>query len=212
MSKFIDLTGQKFGRLTVVERGENANDGHTRWKCSCECGSNKIVLAIAKDLKKGHTKSCGCIQREKAILAGKSKKTHGKTNTRLFNIWHGMKQRCYDKTSCSYELYGKRGIRICDEWCNSFQAFYDWSMQNGYAENLSIDRIDINGNYSPDNCRWTTMKVQQNNKRNNRLVTYKGETLTVTQWSERTGIKLSTLVSRLNSGWDIEKALNKSTS
>lgn len=207
MGAFIDLTGQKFGKLIVIERAENTKDGRACWLCKCKCG--EFVTAIGKDLRRGHTKSCGCLQREKAIQTGKMRKTHGKTKTKLFDVWHSMKQRCYYCKSSEYHNYGGRGITVCDEWLHDFQAFYEWAMANGYADNLTIDRIDVDGNYEPSNCRWVTMKEQQNNKRNNHLLTYKGETHTLSEWARIKHINKNTLRGRIVFyGWNIEKALN----
>lgn len=205
MNRIHDLTGEKFERLTVIERAENKN-GRVAWLCNCECG--KSVVVIAKDLKNGHTKSCGCLQREIATQRMAMRKTHGKTNTRLYHIWHGIKERCCSVNYVHYKNYGGRGITVCDEWLHDFQAFYDWALANGYADNLTIDRIDNNKGYSPDNCRWVTMKEQQNNRRNNRLITYNGKTQTISQWSEEKNINKRTLIDRLNHGWSTERALN----
>lgn len=203
MSKFIDLTGQKFGRLTVIERAENKGK-HTVWKCKCECGN--IIDVYSTHLNQGKSTSCGCLRVE---LIKERSTTHGKSKTRLNNIYNTMKQRCYNESNSCFYRYGARGITICDEWENSFKAFYAWSMANGYADNLTIDRIDNNKGYSPDNCRWATVKEQSNNRRNNHLITYNGKTQTMTQWAEELGINKSTLRSRINLyHWAIEKAFN----
>lgn len=131
---------------------------------------------------------------------------HGDTNTRLFKIWRGMIERCSRKNHVHYKSYGGRGIKVCQEWSN-FITFKNWAIYNGYQDNLSIDRIDNNGNYCPENCRFVSEKEQQNNKRTNRRITYKGETKTLKQWSEKTGINYTTLKERLNNGWSIEKAM-----
>lgn len=159
MGKLIDLTGQRFGMLTVIERAETINK-RTRWLCKCDCGNE--VIAEAYNLKSGHTQSCGCLQREATSQANK---THGMSNTRLYRIWCDMHNRCYQKSYHAYQHYGGRGIVISDPWLRDFQPFYDWAMANGYRDDLSIDRIDPNGNYSPDNCRWVTMAEQNKNKR-----------------------------------------------
>ncbi len=202
MSKFIDLTGQHFGSLTVVERSENAKDGGAKWLCKCDCGNESIVSA--GNLKSGHTQSCGCYEREQTI---KRSTKHGKCGTRIYQVWRDMKNRCCRPLTHSYKTHGARGISVCAEWLHDFQAFYDWAMANGYADNLTLDRIDTNGNYEPSNCRWATQKEQANNKRNNHLVTYKGETKTITQWAETTGIKRQTIQKRLKNGWSVERTL-----
>ena len=199
MGKFIDLTGNRYGRLFVIERAENKkrNNNKTRimWKCVCDCGNTVIVESA--HLRSGHSQSCGCIT-----------KKHGMFGTRIYKIWDGMKQRCYNENHERYIDYGGRGISICEEWKNDFQAFYDWSMANGYADDLTIDREDVNGNYEPGNCRWTDDIVQHNNTRVNRYIEFNGETHTMAEWARIQGINYSTLSSRLNKkGWSIEKAL-----
>jgi hypothetical protein len=162
------LIGQNFGRLTVIRREGSDSYGSATWFCQCECGSACVVRGSS--LIQGFTNSCGCLHKESA---GKNLETHRKTKTRLHTVWKSMKTRCYNPHSNSYKHYGERGITICDEWRNDFQAFYDWSMANGYDENAprgqcTIDRIDNDKGYSSDNCRWADQKTQQNNKSNNR--------------------------------------------
>ena len=134
---------------------------------------------------------------------------HGLRDTRLFSIWSNMKTRCYNKNVRSYKNYGGKGITICDEWLENFEKFYKWSMSNGYSDELSIDRINPNGNYEPTNCRWVNSKIQANNTSRNHMITHEGITLTVMEWSERLNVKYRTIMSRLNSGWSEEDALNK---
>lgn len=198
MSKLIDLTGQKFGRLTVIEKYGKYTP--TKWLCKCECGNEYI--AIGNNLKRGFTKSCGCLQKEHP-----NGTTHNLANTRLYNIWAGIKTRCKNPKSKAYKNYGARGITVCDEWANDFTAFHEWAMANGYQEGLTIDRIDANGNYEPSNCRWLTNAEQQNNRRNNHSITYNGETHTMAEWARILGINYHTLQTRLYRGWTIEKAI-----
>ena len=176
MCGLINEAGNTYGRLTVISRGENSKDGGARWNCLCECGNTCLVTGSV--LRHGNQISCGCIRKKRTT-------THGMTKTRLYHIWLGMKQRCYDKNATQYHNYGGRGIIICDEWRNDFIAFRDWAMPNGYSDDLSIDRIDVNGNYKPSNCRWATLKEQCNNTRQNVNVTIDDTTLTVQQWSEK---------------------------
>lgn len=135
------------------------------------------------------------------------KTIHNMSHSRLYQIWNSMKQRCSNPNAISYVRYGKRGIKVCDEWESSFEAFRDWSLENGYSDDLTIDRIDNNGNYCPENCRWATNKEQQNHTSYNRPYTYNGETHNIMEWAEKTGIHPNMLYKRLYRGWSIQKAL-----
>lgn len=166
MPKLIDLTGKMFGRLLILERAEDyilPKGGRvTQWKCQCE--SKTIVVVAGNSLRRGLTKSCGCFSEE--CRKATKNKTHGDSKTRLFNIWCGMKQRCNNPNAPKYQNYGGRGIAVCDEWKNSFEKFRAWVLNNGYSDDLTIDRINNDGNYEPDNCRWATVTEQNQNKRN----------------------------------------------
>lgn len=194
MSKsfYKDLTGQKFGRLTVLEFVPN-NKPHSYWKCKCECGQLKTIPT--KDLKK--VTSCGCLKKEQNK---KSNITHGGFGTRLYECWISIKQRCQNPTSQAYKNYGGRGIKVCDEWLNDFTAFYNWAMNNGYSDELTIERIDVNGNYEPFNCMWTDMKAQARNRRNNIVLNYDGIDMTLIEIAEKLGLKYTTLHSRYTRG------------
>lgn len=200
--RFKNLTGQKFGRLTVKYHYGKNKHSHNLWYCECECGGHAIVDTNA--LRSGDTKSCGCLAKELTI---KRSTTHGKTKHKLYRIYAHMKERCYSENSQDYEYYGGRGIKICDEWLLDFENFYQWAINSGYTEGLTIDRIDVNGNYEPSNCRWTTMKKQNNNKRSNIIIEFDGKAHTLKEWSEILGIKYNTLYTRVvMRGWTIEKA------
>lgn len=202
MGKFIDLTGQRFGRLTVIKKLGHRGK-HILWLCVCDCGTERAVAST--HLRSGHSQSCGCLQKEHTVA---SSKTHGMSNTRIYREYASMKRRCDNPNVQDYSHYGGRGITICEEWRNDFMAFYNWAMANGYRDDLTIDRIDFNGNYEPSNCRWATMKEQANNTRRNSFLEFNGETKTVKQWAEIVGIRYGTLVARLNDyGWSVEKAL-----
>lgn len=157
----------------------------------------------------GKTKSCGCLRRETVKNLNKNKKTHGERYTRLYRIWIGMKSRCFNKNNHAYSHYGQREIVVCDEWKNDYLCFKNWAMDNGYTDGLTIDRIDVNGNYEPSNCRWITYLEQENNRTNNNLITYKNKTKTISEWARETGINKNTIWARLfRYGWSVEKALS----
>lgn len=200
MKQPIDLRGQRFGRLTVIDLAER-KDGHTSWwVCKCDCGNVKEVRRSC--LIKGFTKSCGCYNSEKAREHGKQMLTkHGWYGTRVYNIWRQIVDRCENPKCSQYKNYGGRGIRICQEWRESPQAFCEWAMLNGCTNALTIDRINVNGNYEPSNCRWITMVEQQTNKRNNVNITYNGKTQCVAEWSRELGVRQSRLYERVKAGW-----------
>ena len=203
----IDLTGQKFGRLTALYRLHNTK-GKTKWLCICDCGD--LAEVRLNSLQQGAIKSCGCYRKETTKKLGKSCKKHGLTGSRLYHIWRCMKIRCYNKNAPYYKNYGGRGITICDEWRNDFKVFYNWAINNGYQENLTIDRIDVNGNYEPNNCRFISTKEQCNNKRSNVYLTFNGKTQTISQWSDELGIDYKSLQYRKSIDYFfIRDALNR---
>lgn len=202
--KRAEMIGLKFGRLTVVSFNSKNERRQLLWNCKCECG-NKNVVAVGAKLREGSVVSCGCHRSERMIEINKNiHKTHGKSYSRLNKIWSQMKQRCYNAKANGYKDYGGRGIRICDEWLNSLENFYEWAINNGYDDNLTIDRIDVNGNYEPSNCRWITMEEQQWNKRNTKYVTINNETKTIKDWSEENGISAHNIWYRLSQGYEGE--------
>lgn len=201
----LNLAEQRYGRLVATKRHGKTTYGQTQWECKCDCG-NSVLVGIG-NLRSGHTRSCGCLSKDASSDIGKRNAKHGESFTRIYRIHSSMIERCFSQKSKDYQKYGGRGITVCDEWKNSYEAFRDWSFANGYADNLSIDRVDNNGPYAPWNCRWTTAKVQQNNTRRNRVIEYDGKTLTLAQWSDETGLNYFTLWSRLQKGWSVEKAL-----
>lgn len=200
MGKKIDLVGQRFSMLLVVDRAETDGvDRHSRWICQCDCGNTTAVRS--NYLLSGHTTSCGCYKATK-------KRKHGQSKTRLYTIYYKILSRCYDVNNDQYKDYGGRGICVCEDWRNDFQSFFDWATANGYSDDLTIDRVNVNGDYTPNNCRWATRKTQANNTRRNALYTYNGKTKTIAEWSAETGVNYNTLRARLRRyGWDIEKAI-----
>lgn len=206
MSKYIDITGQIFGRLTVIKRVENNKHNQVQYLCLCKCGNKKIITK--NGLINGNYKSCGCLKKEQDKINLKSP-THNMSNTRLYNIWRGMKWRCTSKKNKRRKFYLDKNINVCDEWKNNFMSFYKWAIDNGYNDNLTIDRINNNGDYEPDNCRWATYTEQNNNQSTSKKYIYKNKTYTLKELSGMTGIKLPTLYQRLEqSKWEINKAIN----
>lgn len=197
MGKRIDLTGQRFGRLVVVSYAGLDKQNNALWSCACDCGNTKV--AMSKSLRSGMTISCGCAR--KGINS-----THRQSGTRLYQIWNGMHQRTKNPNVERYANYGGRGIKVCQEW-ERFEPFLDWAFANGYQDDLTIDRIDVNGDYTPENCRWVSAKQQSRNTRRNHRYTYRGQSKTMGEWAEQFKIKPYTLKYRLKSGWSIEKAL-----
>lgn len=205
----VDLTGQKINRWFVKGKDEiKSKNNRVYWNCVCDCGKEKSILAY--NLKKGLSKSCGCIRDEVAKLtqlkAAKSNITHGYSHTALYKKYRSMMERCYREKNENYINYGGRGINVCTEW-RTFEGFLKWSLDNGYQSGLSIERIDVNKDYCPENCKWITIKEQQSNKTTSRKLTYGGITMTTAEWSRETGIKAVTIRARLNRGWSVEKTL-----
>lgn len=200
--------GEKFGMLTVIKEVEPqvspSGQKSRRVLCKCACGNATVVRFSC--VKSYAIKSCGCLQKN-LPQKFERKYSEGMVKSRLYRIWSGLKSRCTSNTNREYYMYGGRGITVCDEWMNSFTSFRDWAVENGYADNLSIDRIDNNGHYEPANCRWATPSEQQNNTRQNIYLTYKGETHTAAEWSRITGIPQYVLTDRHKYGWSDEKTL-----
>jgi len=207
MAKYHDLTGQKFGRLTVIEYVGRDRQRFALWKCKCDCG--KFTVTRGSSLRNGSSKSCGCLRLENAL---KACTTHGlsggrKNISRIYRIWRNMKSRCYNPNTPKYKNHGGRGIIVCAEW-HKFEPFYRWAMANGYADNLTLERIDNDGNYEPSNCRWATYEEQALNTRQNCIIIYQGKVKTLKEWAELRNIKYSTLRARLfQYKWTIENAL-----
>lgn len=202
MSRLIDLTGKKFGRLTVIERGEGRYGGSAFWVCRCDCGNT--VTVDGANLRSGNSTSCGCFKREHP-----ARLRHGMSKTKLYGIWRAMKDRCQNPHTKFYKNYGGRGIAVCDEW-KSPEKFFEWAKENGYAKGMTIDRIDVNGDYCPENCRWVSMEQQGNNKRNNVLFELDGKTQTLAQWCTELDCNYKTVYKRVFVlGWDFERAVKE---
>lgn len=206
MGKFINLTGQKFERLTVVSKELPDSTGSIIWKCKCECG--KDVYARGNALRKGLVKSCGCYKKDILPTINTKYKDCPK---RLYKIYYGMLGRCYSEGNSAYNNYGGRGIQVCSEWKNSFTSFWEWSINNGYSAKLSIDRKDNEAEYSPDNCRWVSDYEQSRNKRSSVFLTLNNKTLPIEIWAKDLNLKLSTLYTRKFRGWSDHEILTIST-
>lgn len=206
-----NLEGQKFGNLTVIEEYGRDKYKNVLWECLCDCGEKTIVTS--GNLVTGHTKSCGCLQKI-SIISSNTKHGYarrGKNHSRLYSIWAGIMQRCKNPKSNSYKNYGERGISVCKDWEN-FENFKDWSLQNGYQEILSIDRIDVNGDYCPKNCKWSTRIEQANNKRSTKRHLFNKENLTVAEISRKYNLKYEKTRELINAGKikEIELMVNSS--
>lgn len=199
MKNFKNISGKRFCRLVAI-KPTSIKNGYNYWLFKCDCGCEKEIRLDS--VVYGKTKSCGCLQKE--IVS----KKQGLSSSRIYRTLAGIKQRCYNKNCSAYKNYGGRGIKICNEWKNDFLSFYNWANQNGYMDNLTIDRIDVNGNYEPFNCRWITMKEQHRNTRKNKMVAFNGKTMCISEISEKYGIPWSTLDGRIKRGIDIKEAIN----
>ncbi len=202
-------SGMRFGRLTIVDRTDDIINSRgikfTAYLCKCDCG--KTLSVKATRLKSGKTQSCGCWTSEKLRNAKIKHDCSGKNN-RLYEIWKGMKARCYNPNHTAYGSYGGRGIRVCDEWLHDFTSFRQWALSHGYNDLKSIDRIDSNNNYCPENCRWADSYEQANNKRNSRILECCGKSQTLSQWAYEVGVARELIRDRIDRlGWGIERAI-----
>ncbi len=192
MGVYKDITGNRFGRLTALSRSEKkGKNGCAYWECACDCGNTKTISMSA--LNRGYTQSCGCLKRE--LLQNSRHK-----NKRLYQVWQDLKQRCYNPNNKYYYRYGGRGITVCEEWQTDYEPFYTWAIKNGYKRGLQIDRIDRDGNYEPSNCRWVSAKVNTDNRDATIMLTHKGKTRPLSEWSRITGTPLTTIRDRYRRG------------
>lgn len=195
--KLNDLTGKTFGLLTVINRAENDINSKSMWCCKCDCGNEKIISG--NSLSRGNSTSCGCFKL-------KLHTTHGMSKSNIYKVFTGMLQRCNNKKHKNYKDYGARGISVCKDWL-TFESFYKWSMENGYRENITLDRVDNNGNYSPSNCKWVTMAQQSLNKRSSFYITFNGKTQTLKEWCNELNIPYPQIYTRIAvKGWTCERA------
>lgn len=200
MARMIDISGKKYNRLTAIKPIGRRKSGNYIWLCKCECG--KFCEVEGSLLRSGKQLSCGCYISERIT---KMNTKHNGFGTRLYEIWRQMHRRCYGEFQQSYKDYGGRGISVCDEW-HDFSVFREWAYKNGYSETLTIDRIDVNGNYKPSNCRWATMKQQANNRRSNHTIKYIGVSHTISEWADILGVNQTTLWKKLQmNNWDLSK-------
>jgi hypothetical protein len=198
---FKDLTGQKFGKWTVIEKHGVYKDGKYKWLCKCDCGT--IAPVFSSNLLRSISTSCGCYGRN---ILGKATRQHGMTKTRMYKIWVGIRKRCYNPKMKSYADYGGRGIKVCDKWNTAFINFYN-DMKEGYADNLSLEREDPNGHYEKSNCRWATATEQARNKRDSRFIECDGSKRTLAEWEDVSGTGRSTISWRIKNGWPIQRAI-----
>ena len=200
--KTIINNGDRYGRLTIIKEVEPASTGTRKFLCKCDCGNETIVRMCHLRSSKHPTVSCGCYGKEKLLTNGFK---HGFASDKqpyekLYRVWGRMKERCYNPNSDHYYLYGGRGIKVCNAWAHDYLAFRTWALENGYKDGLTIDRIDGNGNYEPNNCRWATHEEQQNNLRTNVNIEYMGKIHSIAAWARITGIKENTIRSRYKKG------------
>lgn len=208
MGKRIDLIGERFGRLTVIEKGGYLYGNRRAWLCACECGETKVIYGAS--LRQGKTRSCGCLKDEvSGALIGAASRTHGEGHNKTieYNSWVSMRQRCLNPNNPAYKDYGGRGIKICDRW-NKYENFLA-DMGRKPDSSYSIERVENNKGYSPENCKWATMEEQCNNRRSNTLITFNGKTATLAMWSKESGTPVERIIKRISTGWNIKDALFK---
>lgn len=203
MSKFIDMTGKRYGNLVVLKRVDNTAKCNAAWECLCDCGKTKVVSGVS--LRSGKVKSCGCLRKN-----NKPSLRHGMTGTRLYWAWSNIKSRCYIETNHAYKNYGGRGIKMYDLWKNSFESFAEWAINNGYSDSMTIERVDVNGDYCPNNCTWIPKNKQQNNRTTCLLYTYNGETKNLTEWCNQFNLPYMTVYTRIfRQKWEFERAISE---
>ena len=200
--------GGRYGKLTVIDLVAQGNANQRKYLCICDCGNKKVTSE--DNLRRGHTRSCGCLRCGHG--GSKKKNIPFDSSSKLYQVWLGIRMRCFNPKNHNYKNYGARGIGMCDEWKDSYDAFRKWALANGYtnmpARSISIERLDVNGDYCPENCKWATPKEQMNNTRRNTTLEYNGSIKTLMQWAETFGMNYSTFMSRYSRGWSIDKIAN----
>lgn len=191
MGHKVDLTGKRFGKLTVLSECDERKNGSVVWLCKCDCGN--LIKVRSNHLRRGSVVSCGCYNTE--IIT-----KHNQARTSLYHVWQCMKDRCERNTHPQFADYGGRGITVCDEW-HDFESFRDWAIENGYKKGLTIDRINVNSGYEPSNCRWADMKTQCRNRRSNVVIEYNGESHCLAEWAEILKVPYTTLTNRWRRKW-----------
>lgn len=206
MSVKIDLTGEKYGKLKVIGLASDEVGKKKKWSCVCECGNTVVVTG--SNLRSGHTKQCEMCG---YIASGKARVTHGMSNTPIYRVWRAMLSRCEMPNAKSYQDYGQRGICVCKEWHDA-SVFIEWANVNGYEAGMEIDRIDVNGDYCPENCRFTSRTENANNKRNNKIIEYCGESKTLAEWARHFAVSYKNLSRNLLKGYTLEEAVERQRS
>ena len=208
MPKPLDLIGQKFGMLTVVEKSQETSSRGQRWICVCDCGNIKQKSVQTYHLTHSKIISCGCVGTYNRVHFGDKRKTHGSPDKKLYWVWSTMKGRCLNPKNKQYKDYGARGINVCFDWLK-FENFYNWALCNGYTQGLKIERMDNNSGYSPNNCKWANNFEQSQNRRRTHHITRNGVTKTIAEWCRELGLNESTIHQRFRKGCDIDKLFNK---
>ena len=201
MGAFVDFSGKRFGRLLVIRRAENGRCGGVRWECVCDCGNT--TKSFRSGLASGITTSCGCKQKEHAKRLGEGKRTHGMSKSKEEYAWRHAIERCKNPKNCQFKNYGAKGIEVCERWMK-FENFIE-DMGLAPSSNHTLDRIDSNKGYSPENCRWATWKQQQRNRTNNRVLEIDGKKKSLAEWCEIFDFNYERALSRARNGWPVER-------
>lgn len=214
--QYNDLTGKRFGRLKVIRYDHSDKNRNAVFLCKCDCGNEKMIMGRRLITRTKPTRSCGCLQKEKAkqhlsdlekmgLVKHNQRRTHGMSKKHIYKVWINMRKRCFNKNHEHYKYYGYKGIKVCDEWNNSFESFYKWALSNGYEKNLTIERIDVNKDYCPENCTWISQKKQIRNRTNTVFIKHNGTTKPMIEWCEIYGVNYKIAHQRYKKGMPFEK-------